>query len=81
VELSLIEKNMSWLATTGFRDSVHRASGHRHRIINAFTSLGFEKTASIQAVAPGIAEALYATAAGLFAAIRPSSRTTTSSPG
>jgi len=28
-----------------------------------------EKTASIQAVAPGIADALFATAAGLFAAI------------
>ena len=35
----------------------------------AFEGLGFEKTASIQAVAPGIAEALVATAAGLFAAI------------
>ena len=38
-------------------------------IINAFEGLGFEKTASIQAVAPGISEALIATAAGLFAAI------------
>ena len=38
-------------------------------IISAFNGLGLEKTASIQAVAPGIADALIATAAGLFAAI------------
>jgi biopolymer transport protein TolQ len=38
-------------------------------IISAFRGLGLEKTASIQAVAPGIAEALIATAAGLLAAI------------
>jgi biopolymer transport protein TolQ len=38
-------------------------------IISAFEGLGFEKTASIQAVAPGIADALFTTAAGLFAAI------------
>jgi len=68
-ELSLIEKNMSWLATTGSVTPFIGLLGTVVGIINAFTSLGFEKTASIQAVAPGIAEALYATAAGLFAAI------------
>jgi len=68
-ELSHIEKNMSWLATTGSVTPFVGLLGTVVGIINAFTSLGFEKTASIQAVAPGIAEALYATAAGLFAAI------------
>ena len=38
-------------------------------IIDAFHGLGQLETTSIQAVAPGIAEALYATAFGLFAAI------------
>jgi biopolymer transport protein TolQ len=68
-ELSLIERNMSWLATTGAVTPFIGLLGTVVGIINAFTSLGFEKTASIQAVAPGIAEALFTTAAGLFAAI------------
>ena len=68
-ELSLIERSMSWLATTGSVTPFIGLLGTVVGIINAFTSLGFEKTASIQAVAPGIAEALFATAAGLFAAI------------
>jgi biopolymer transport protein TolQ len=68
-ELSLIERSMSWLATTGSVTPFIGLLGTVVGIINAFTSLGFEKTASIQAVAPGIAEALFTTAAGLFAAI------------
>ena len=65
----LIERSMSWLATTGAVTPFIGLLGTVVGIINAFTSLGFEKTASIQAVAPGIAEALFTTAAGLFAAI------------
>jgi biopolymer transport protein TolQ len=38
-------------------------------IIDAFQEIGRQGTASIAAVAPGLAEALVATAAGLFAAI------------
>ena len=38
-------------------------------IMNAFMGLGAAKTATLQQVAPGIAEALIATAIGLFAAI------------
>jgi biopolymer transport protein TolQ len=68
-ELSLIERSMSWLATTGSVTPFIGLLGTVVGIINAFTSLGFEKTASIQAVAPGIAEALFTTAAGLFTAI------------
>ena len=68
-ELSSLERNMSWLATTGSVTPFIGLLGTVWGIINAFQGLGLEKTASIQAVAPGIAEALYATAAGLFAAI------------
>ena len=59
VELTKLERNMSWLATTA------SVAG----IITAFTGLGTEGTATIRAVAPGIDDALIATAAGLFAAI------------
>ena len=38
-------------------------------IIDAFREIGVQGTASISAVAPGVAEALVATAAGLFTAI------------
>ncbi len=68
-ELTVLERNMSWLATTGSVTPFIGLLGTVVGIINAFQGLGFEKTASIQAVAPGIAEALVATAAGLFAAI------------
>jgi biopolymer transport protein TolQ len=68
-ELSVLEKNMSWLATTGSVTPFIGLLGTVVGIISAFQGLGLEKTASIQAVAPGISEALWATAAGLFAAI------------
>lgn len=68
-ELGIMEKGMSWLATTGAVTPFIGLLGTVIGIINAFEGLGFERTASIQAVAPGIAEALIATAAGLFAAI------------
>jgi biopolymer transport protein TolQ len=68
-ELSVLEKGMSLLATTGSVTPFIGLFGTVIGIISAFQGLGFEKTASIQAVAPGIADALIATAAGLFAAI------------
>jgi biopolymer transport protein TolQ len=68
-ELSVLEKGMSWLATTGSVSPFIGLLGTVIGIINAFNGLGLVKTASIQAVAPGISEALIATAAGLFAAI------------
>lgn len=68
-ELSVLEKSMSWLATTASVTPFIGLLGTVVGIINAFTGLSQEGTASIQAVAPGIAEALIATAAGLFAAI------------
>ncbi len=68
-ELSILERNMSWLATTASVTPFIGLLGTVVGIISAFQGLGMEKTASIQAVAPGISEALWATAAGLFAAI------------
>jgi biopolymer transport protein TolQ len=68
-ELSVLEKNMPWLATTAAVTPFIGLLGTVVGIISAFQGLGMEKTASIQAVAPGISSALWATAAGLFAAI------------
>ncbi len=68
-ELSVLERSMSWLASTAAVTPFIGLLGTVVGIINAFQGLGLERTASIQAVAPGIAEALVATAAGLFAAI------------
>jgi biopolymer transport protein TolQ len=68
-ELSVLERNMSWLATTATVTPFIGLLGTVVGIISAFNGLGQEKVASIQAVAPGIADALIATAAGLFAAI------------
>ena len=69
VELTKLERNMSWLATTASVAPFIGLFGTVLGIITAFTGLGVEGTATIRAVAPGIAEALIATAAGLFAAI------------
>lgn len=68
-ELTVLERGMSWLATTGSVTPFIGLFGTVIGIINAFQGLGLERTTTIQAVAPGIAEALVATAAGLFAAI------------
>lgn len=68
-ELSVLESSMSWLATTATVTPFIGLLGTVVGIISAFNGLGSVKTASIQAVAPGIADALFATAAGLFAAI------------
>jgi biopolymer transport protein TolQ len=68
-ELSVLEKSMSWLATTASVTPFIGLLGTVVGIISAFQGLGIAKTASIQAVAPGISAALWATAAGLFAAI------------
>ena len=63
------EKGMSWLATTGSVTPFIGLFGTVWGIIDAFSGLGSAGAASLRAVAPGIAEALVTTAAGLFAAI------------
>jgi len=69
VELTSLEKSLNWLATTGSVSPFIGLFGTVVGIINAFHGLGQLETTSIQAVAPGISEALVATAFGLFAAI------------
>jgi biopolymer transport protein TolQ len=68
-EVRRAEKGMSWLATTGSVTPFIGLFGTVWGIIDAFTGLGSAGAASLRAVAPGIAEALVTTAAGLAAAI------------
>ena len=68
-ELTRMEQWLSWLATTGSTMPFVGLFGTVWGIIDAFRGLGEAGTASLRSVAPGIAEALITTAAGLFAAI------------
>jgi len=68
-EVRRVEKGMSWLATTGSVTPFIGLFGTVWGIIDAFSGLGSAGAASLRAVAPGIAEALVTTAAGLVAAI------------
>ncbi len=68
-EIRRVEKGMSWLATTAGVTPFIGLFGTVWGIIDAFAGLGTSGSASLRVVAPGIAEALVTTAAGLFAAI------------
>jgi biopolymer transport protein TolQ len=68
-ELSRFERRLPWLATTGAVTPFIGLFGTVWGIIDAFHGLGTSGAATLRAVAPGISEALIATAAGLFAAI------------
>jgi Cell division and transport-associated protein TolQ (TC 2.C.1.2.1) len=63
------EAYLPFLATTGNITPFVGLLGTVMGIIDAFGEIGKQGTASIAAVAPGVAEALVATAAGLFTAI------------
>ena len=63
------EAYLPFLATTGNLTPFIGLLGTVLGIINAFGEIGIQGSASIAAVAPGVSEALVATAAGLFAAI------------
>ena len=63
------EAYLPFLATTGNITPFIGLLGTVVGVINAFQQIGIEGTASIASVAPGLSEALIATAAGLFAAI------------
>ena len=64
-----LESRLSFLATVGSAAPFVGLFGTVVGIINAFTGIGIAGSASLAVVAPGIAEALIATAVGLFAAI------------
>lgn len=68
-ELAHLQKNMSWLATTASATPFIGLFGTVWGVLEAFRGLGDAGGATLRAVAPGIAEALIATAMGLFAAI------------
>lgn len=68
-ELTKLERNMSWLATAATVSPFIGLFGTVWGIIDAFQALGLAGSASLRAVAPGIAHALVATAMGLAAAI------------
>jgi len=68
-EMLAMEQSLTFLATTGSVTPFIGLFGTVVGIINAFQGLGSGGATTIQAVAPGISEALVATAAGLFAAI------------
>ncbi len=69
VEITKLEKALTFLATTATTTPFIGLFGTVWGIMNAFLGLSVTHSSSIQAVAPGIAEALIATAAGLAAAI------------
>ena len=68
-EVEKLESSLSFLATVGSISPYIGLFGTVWGIMNAFIALGEVKQATLQMVAPGIAEALIATAMGLFAAI------------
>jgi biopolymer transport protein TolQ len=68
-ELTRLEQMLSWLATTGSVTPFIGLFGTVWGVMGSFMALGAAGTASLRSVAPGLAEALIATAAGLFTAI------------
>jgi len=68
-EVAKFEHNMSWLATTASVSPFIGLFGTVVGIIRSFHGLGEQNAVSLRAVAPGISEALIATAVGLAAAI------------
>ena len=68
-EADRLEQNLAFLATVGSTSPYVGLFGTVWGIMNAFIALGNVQQATLAMVAPGIAEALIATAMGLFAAI------------
>jgi len=68
-EESRLTKHLPFLATVGSTSPYIGLFGTVWGILNSFASIATLKSASLAVVAPGIAEALLATALGLFAAI------------
>jgi biopolymer transport protein TolQ len=68
-EMSKIEKSYTFLATVGSTAPFIGLFGTVWGIMNSFQSIAISRNTSLAIVAPGIAEALFATALGLLAAI------------
>tara|TARA_B100000965_G_scaffold307002_1_gene265934 strand:- start:4126 stop:4800 length:675 start_codon:yes stop_codon:yes gene_type:complete len=68
-QMTTIEKNFTFLATVGATAPFIGLFGTVWGIMNSFQSIAISRNTSLAIVAPGIAEALFATALGLLAAI------------
>ena len=68
-EMKKVEKNFTFLATVGSTAPFIGLFGTVWGIMNSFQSIAISRNTSLAIVAPGIAEALFATALGLLAAI------------
>ena len=68
-EMAKLERRLGFLATTGSATPFIGLFGTVWGIMNAFQRIGTVQAANISVVAPGVSEALIATAAGLAAAI------------
>ena len=68
-QMNVIDKNYTFLATVGSTAPFIGLFGTVWGIMNSFQSIAISRNTSLAIVAPGIAEALFATALGLLAAI------------
>jgi biopolymer transport protein TolQ len=68
-EIAQLERSMNWLATAATVSPFVGLFGTVFGIIQAFQALGLTGSTSMRSVGPGIANSLFATALGLFAAI------------
>tara|TARA_B100001123_G_C15129767_1_gene954809 strand:- start:119 stop:838 length:720 start_codon:yes stop_codon:yes gene_type:complete len=68
-EIESLEKNLTFLATAGSTAPFVGLFGTVWGIMNSFQSIAIAQNTNLAVVAPGIAEALFATALGLFVAI------------
>ncbi|MBT4889092.1 MAG: protein TolQ, partial [Rhodospirillales bacterium] len=68
-EMERVERQLTLLATTGSTAPFIGLFGTVWGIMNSFQSIAMSQNTSLAVVAPGIAEALFATALGLLAAI------------
>ena len=68
-QMNVLEKNYTFLATVGSTAPFIGLFGTVWGIMNSFQSIAISRNTSLAIVAPGIAEALFATALGLIAAI------------
>jgi len=69
IELDKLEKKLLFLASVGSTAPFIGLFGTVFGIMNSFSAIAASKSTNLAVVAPGIAEALFATAIGLFAAI------------
>ena len=68
-QMSVVDKNYTFLASVGSTAPFIGLFGTVWGIMNSFQSIAISRNTSLAIVAPGIAEALFATALGLLAAI------------